>query len=215
MRGFHRFGRKVSVHVRNASTGSVREGHRPPRSRSCTRRSSRTPRATAPVRPCVDRKSRAGLSERGLLHYFASRDDLFVSILEERDAADRELIGQDAGLEDLAVVQTRSAATPGLVRLFLEMAVASPDHENPAHEFFTARYPRLRAMIADLFARSVEEGGQAQPAEDDAAFAARILIAASDGLQLQWLLDPSIDLRADIERLAAVLREHELGESAG
>lgn len=159
--------------------------------------------------------SRVGLSERGLLHYFASRDDLFVSILEERDAADRELIGQDAGLEDLAVVQTRSAATPGLVRLFLEMAVASPDHENPAHEFFTARYPRLRAMIADLFARSVEEGGQAQPAEDDAAFAARILIAASDGLQLQWLLDPSIDLRADIERLAAVLREHELGESAG
>ncbi|WP_439679586.1 hypothetical protein [Embleya sp. MST-111070] len=34
---------------------------------------------------------------------------------------------------------------------------------------------------------------------------ARILLAAVDGLQLQWLLKPDIDMAADIETLCEVL----------
>jgi AcrR family transcriptional regulator len=155
--------------------------------------------------------ARVGLSERGLLHYFASRDELFVSILEQRDAANRELLQTDASLEHLATVQSHSSEIPGLVRLFLEMAAASPDPASPAHAFFVGRYRRLRELIAHRFSRSMAERDPgtdvaSPPEADDADFAARILLAAADGLQVQWLLDPSIDMRADLERLARALR---------
>ena len=35
----------------------------------------------------------------------------------------------------------------------------------------------------------------------DPALIARLLTAASDGLQTQWLLDPTIDMAADLEAL--------------
>lgn len=143
--------------------------------------------------------ARVGLSERGLLHYFTSRDELLVAILQARDDADRVLAEAATSVEGLAGIQARSTGTPGLVRLFLEMAAAAPDPQHAAHRFFRDRYARLR----DRVGRLVAAGGPTTP--DDAAFAARILIAASDGLQAQWLLDPSIDMEADLLRLAVAL----------
>ncbi|KAA9149143.1 TetR family transcriptional regulator [Amycolatopsis acidicola] len=144
--------------------------------------------------------ARVGLSERGLLHYFPARDELLVAILAERDAADRATFDPDGPLDDLSAVTAHSAETPGLVRLFLEMSAAAPDPEHAAHGFFTRRYRELRELVARKFRRSAPESS-----EVDAEFAARILIAASDGLQAQWLLDPSIDLADDLGRLAKIL----------
>ncbi|MDT7800367.1 MAG: hypothetical protein QOI78_3800 [Actinomycetota bacterium] len=146
---------------------------------------------------------RTGLSERGLLHYFPARDELFVAILAERDAADRATFDPDGPLDDLAAVTAHSAKTPGLVRLFLEMAAAAPDPAHAAHGFFTRRYRELREILARKFGRSPR---RETPPPVDSDFAARILIAASDGLQTQWLLDPSIDLEDDLDRLAKLLQ---------
>ncbi|WP_326943826.1 MULTISPECIES: TetR/AcrR family transcriptional regulator [unclassified Amycolatopsis] len=145
---------------------------------------------------------RTGLSERGLLHYFPARDELFVAILAERDAADRASFDPDGPLDDLAAVTAHTAKTPGLVRLFLEMTAAAPDPEHAAHGFFTRRYRELREILARKFTRSPRP--ETPPV--DADFAARVLIAASDGLQAQWLLDPSIDLEDDLDRLARLLQ---------
>lgn len=145
--------------------------------------------------------ARAGLSERGLLHYFASRDALQVAILEARDAQARLVVDPDGPVEQIGVVQATSAATPGLVRLFVEIAAAAPDPQHAGHAYATQRYARLRQMIARMFRRP-----PTQPAaHGDAEFAARMLIAASDGLQLQWMLDPTIDLEGDLVRLASLL----------
>jgi AcrR family transcriptional regulator len=154
--------------------------------------------------------ARVGLSERGLLHYFASRDDLLVSILIERDAADRALFDEGSALDDLAAVQSHSSRTPGLVRLFLEMAAAAPDRTHAAHDYFTLRYGRLRAVIARLFGRDLTAAGATAVDPADLEFAARMLVAAADGLQVQWLLDPSIDMEADLSRLGRVLRAAQL-----
>jgi AcrR family transcriptional regulator len=148
--------------------------------------------------------ARVGLSERGLLHYFPSRDELLVSVLAERDAAERELLGDEPDAEKLAEVEARSARTPGLVRLFVEMAAGSADPANPAHAFFTARYRRVRGFTERVLRRTATRRG-AELASEDAAFLARMLIAASDGLQIQWLLDPSIDLESDLRRLGEAL----------
>jgi AcrR family transcriptional regulator len=144
---------------------------------------------------------RAGLSERGLLHYFASRGELFVASLAERAARLRGSFSADDPAEVLLGVIESELDTPGLARLFLEMAAASPDPSHPAHDFFTARYPRLIPVVQQMLDRSM-------PAKDAPdGWAARMLIAAADGLQIQWLLDPSIDPRADLERLWQAMRD--------
>ena len=156
---------------------------------------------------------RVGLSERGLLHYFASKDELYISILAERDASDVALLDFDAPVDEVALMRSESSQTPGLVRLFLEMAVAAPDSTNAAHGFFTRRYARLRQDIARMFSRTLKSLGTDNLQDSDAEFAARVLVAASDGLQLQWLLDPSIDMKADLQRLARALEATPRGES--
>jgi AcrR family transcriptional regulator len=151
--------------------------------------------------------ARVGLSERGLLHYFASRDELLVAILAERDASDRAKLDPDKLLSSLSAVTHHSADTPGLVRLFAEMAAASPDPDHPAHVYFERRYSELRELLAVMVSRAASTPGPASapPTTEDAEFASRILIAASDGLQQQWLLDPTIELEADLLRLNALL----------
>jgi AcrR family transcriptional regulator len=149
--------------------------------------------------------ARAGLSERGLLHYFPARDELLVAVLAERDVLDRATLDSRAPIEGMAAVAEHAAKTPGLVRLFLEMAAAAPDPEHAAHGFFTSRYRELRELVAARFRRAPADTAASQPPSVDAEFAARILIAASDGLQAQWLLDPTVDLAADLDRLANLL----------
>ncbi|HEY2642407.1 MAG TPA: helix-turn-helix domain-containing protein [Galbitalea sp.] len=150
--------------------------------------------------------ARVGLSERGLLHYFSSRDELLVAILAARDVVGRKVFNMDGPIEEMVGAQTNVTLTPGLVRLFLEMAVAAPDRSHAAHDFFTSRNSRLRGTLERMFVRSAERDDIPAPPQESTEFAARMLVAASDGLQLQWLLDPSIDLAADLLRLAKLLR---------
>ena len=148
---------------------------------------------------------RVGLSERGLLHYFPARDELLVAILAERDAADRARFDPDTPVDDMAAVIAHSARTPGLVRLLLEMIAAAADERHAAHRYFTQRYRGLHDLVARKFRLSTGAREQSTPPTVDPEFAARILIAASDGLQAQWLLDPSIDLEGDLTTLTRVL----------
>lgn len=115
----------------------------------------------------------------------------------------RATFDPDGPLDDLGAVTAHSAKTPGLVRLFLEMAAAAPDPDHAAHGFFTRRYRELRKLLARKFRRPAPPAPVPAVAPD---FAARILIAASDGLQAQWLLDPAIDLENDLGRLAQLLQ---------
>ena len=63
---------------------------------------------------------------------------------------------------------------------------ADPDH--PAHEYFLDRSARLRESIADSF------GAEERRSALDPDTLARVIQAASDGLQLQWMIDPSVDM---------------------
>ncbi len=84
------------------------------------------------------------------------------------------------------------------------MSAASPDPAHAAHDFFLDRYSRLVPLVQRMLAVSTETADDA-PAED--LWAARMLVAAADGLQSQRLLDPSIDPRSDLDRLSRAIRE--------
>jgi AcrR family transcriptional regulator len=143
--------------------------------------------------------NRVDIAESAVLYHFGGRDNLFVEIIRARDEAD-SLGPADAGLGPgdfarLGEIIAHNASTPGLVKLFLEQAVAAATPTHAAHDYMKARYAR--------FAEGLAKGLRDTKGLSDerAQWLARILLAAADGLQIQWLLDPEVDMRRDLEAL--------------
>lgn len=150
-----------------------------------------------------------GLSQAGLLHHFASKEELFAEILRRRDTRNEESVDSDhrsrVTADGLVTIVRHNAEEPGLVRLFVTMAAESTDAHSPARDFFEERYRRLRANLADDV-RAHQQSGEV-PADLDADGIAALLIAAADGLQIQWLLNPERpDMGEQLELLWAVVR---------
>lgn len=151
-----------------------------------------------------------GLSQAGLLHYFDSKEELFVEILRKRDAVDVATYSHeatDSGAGDIRdgfiEVMKHNAEVPGLVQLYARLSVEATDASHPAHDYFLARSRGLREGVADAAADNPTLDGVTQHLDPETF--ARILQAVADGLQLQWLLEPDIDMADIIEQLLGAL----------
>jgi AcrR family transcriptional regulator len=135
-----------------------------------------------------------GLSQAGLLHYFSSKEELFAEILRKRDEVDFATYGAETGrsAETFFAVIAHNAEVPGLVQLYAQMELEAVDPAHPAHGFFVRRADTLRSVFAELI-RDEQAAGRCAP-DVDPTIAAGLIMAAADGLQTQWLLDPSIDM---------------------
>ncbi|GAB6856092.1 TetR/AcrR family transcriptional regulator [Microbacterium xylanilyticum] len=143
---------------------------------------------------------RVGLTQAGLMHYFASREELYQEVLRARDLRDHETyFAPDPTIEGFFAVIAHNAEVPGLVRLYVEFSAEASIPEHPAHAFFLERYAWLRDGLSGVIRRA-QENGVIGPAIDVSA-AVDLLVAAADGLQLQWLNDHTIDMVARLRRL--------------
>ncbi|GAB3073473.1 TetR/AcrR family transcriptional regulator [Intrasporangium mesophilum] len=147
-----------------------------------------------------------GLSQAGLLHYFSSKEELFAEILRKRDEVDRERMpdGGGAMVGGLIEVVRHNATVPGLVQLYAQLSTEATHPEHAAHGYFVERYASLRTALASEIQAAQDQGEL--PDALDATSAATILLAAADGLQTQWMLDPSIDMADHLETLWRVLQ---------
>lgn len=147
-----------------------------------------------------------GLSQAGLLHYFASKEELFQEILRKRDELDNDAYVGDAtsAIDGFVQVIRHNAEVPGLVQLYAQFSTAAGDPDHPAREYFVERYEYFRGMFADFI--RTEQAAGAVPADVDAERAAILFLAAADGLQTQWLLDPTIDMAESILDLWHLVR---------
>jgi AcrR family transcriptional regulator len=145
-----------------------------------------------------------GLSQAGLLHHFSSKEELFLEVLRKRDDRNGEDVEPEHvhSVERLIGAVDRNAGEPGLVRLFVTMSAESTSEESPAHSFFEERYAWLSEQIANDVRQHQERGEFSRNLDPDAV--AALLIAAADGLQLQWLLRPG---RIDMSQLLTSLWE--------
>lgn len=161
-----------------------------------------------------------GLSQAGLLHYFDSKEELFVEILRVRDETDLASFGAtDDGSSDLAALTDtylriirHNAGVPGLVQLFTQMSADAADPQHPAHTYFLERGAALRAALAAAIAHAQADGAVSDrsPAET----LARTLQSVWDGAQLQWLLDPTVDVAGIVGTYLSSLRTAETDRSA-
>lgn len=145
--------------------------------------------------------ARCGLTHPALLYHFPTKAALLMAVLVHRDSVGAPGGGMDALrgealLEHLVETADRNARTPGIVELFVTLAGEATAPTHPAHDFFVARYASLHGMVARGY-REAAADGRLRPGVDPGD-AARRLIAVMDGLQVQWLLDRSVDMAAGV-----------------
>ncbi len=158
-----------------------------------------------------------GMTHPGLLYHFPSKAALLMAALQRRDDVDCvDLENCDlnfAQLDARAVLRhlvngaKNNATKRGLVELFANLSVEATAPDHPAHDYFVERYATLKATVTRAFGDLVSEEGL-QPGVNP-VIAATQVVAAMDGLQVQWLLDPdTVDMAFALEALInALLRE--------
>lgn len=147
-----------------------------------------------------DIADRVGMSQPGLLHHFGTKEGLLTAVLAHRD---QQLSDGSTGIEALRASVSAAAAQPGLTRMFITLAAEATDPDHPAHEFFVERYRTAKDTFRTHIARAQRDGYVS--AADDPSALAEQLVAVMDGLQLQWLLDDTLDLGAAFDRFLDTL----------
>jgi AcrR family transcriptional regulator len=152
-----------------------------------------------------------GVTHAALKHYFGSLEELLVAVYREseRRGDPDDSTGPDATPVELLRQWTESnREVPGLVQLYSTLvATALEEGHDAARDFATERFARVRADLADRVRRNQAAGRLRADVEPEAV--AALVIAASDGLQTQWLLDPAAPQDAALSLLDALLSHRE------
>ncbi|WP_165185024.1 TetR/AcrR family transcriptional regulator [Caulobacter soli] len=149
---------------------------------------------------------RCEMTDAGLLHHFGSKAALLTAVLDERDRQDEIAIAAALGeaadparrtplavRHILRALVQRNREKPEFVRLYamLRVEAMAPDH--PAHAYFRQRDTAAHQMFTRLLG----------VIDTDADSLARQVLAALDGLELQWLRDQqAFDLVGEWDKLA-------------
>ena len=142
-----------------------------------------------------------GVSHGALLHYFSSREALLLEVLRENEARRGGVSTKIVGTMIDAAAQ--NVAVPGLVALYSTLLGGSLEAGNTlSRDYFTARFERIRGDLVAL----IEAGQDAGTIRLDIApkDMASLVIAASDGLQIQWLLDGEVDIARGLALLEKI-----------
>lgn len=133
-----------------------------------------------------------GVSHTALRHYFSTRDELLVEVYRTHEALTVDG-AHEAGKSAVGVIveaAERNRSIPGLVELYSTLSTdALQERHAVTREFVRSRFRLLRETLAARI-ESGQRAGRIR-ADIDPLDAAALVIAASDGLQIQWLLDPA------------------------
>jgi AcrR family transcriptional regulator len=137
---------------------------------------------------------RVGMSEAGLLHHFPRKSALLQAVLDHRDELARAIVDfeDDDGVEtlrNLVALARHNASVPGVVELYCAVSAEATAPDHPAHDYFRRRYEEVRTSVGRAFERIAAAGRLASGVHPGRA--AVSTIALMDGLQVQWLLDPT------------------------
>jgi len=146
-----------------------------------------------------------GITPAAILRHFDSKDELLAAVL--KSWAEQTTAAQgDAAIDGLGfwIAQHRAMSYhmehPGLLQLFIVLAVEASNVDHPARAFMVPRYRHTTDELADHLLSAAARGDIDPIHREDAQWEARALIAYMDGIELQWLFDPRIDLVAEIDR---------------
>ena len=147
----------------------------------------------------TDIAEQVGMTHAGVLHHFGSKQNLLLEVLEFRDQDDvahlagRHIPDGPALFAHLVDTALRNELRPGIVQVYTVLSSEAVTDDHPAKAYFHDRYRVLRLEIDAAFRELCAQENVSDPDTIDKASAS--ILAVMDGLQLQWLLDPTaIDL---------------------
>lgn len=148
-----------------------------------------------------------GVTHPVLRHHFGSREQLFIEVLRQADARAREQLANEESQNPAAFAAAMADASlqqPGLMALYNAMIARALERDNAhSREYFVERYRDMRADVTAL----LRAGREAKVVREDVPLesAAALVIAASDGLSTQWLLDDSVSMLSGMRLLGKLL----------
>lgn len=150
-----------------------------------------------------------GISPAAILRHFGSKDELLAAVIEswadqtaEVQSADERLTGLRRWLAQHEVMAYHTEHR-GLLQLFVMLASESTDADHPARAYMAARYHTIVESFAADLVRAARDGDIDPITEPDALREARAMFAYMDGIELQWLLDPGIDMVGEFDAYLA------------
>jgi AcrR family transcriptional regulator len=141
-----------------------------------------------------------GLTRAGVLHHVGSKEQLLLDVLAMRDARNNAGISEMSGMPIRALLDSairRNLEQPEIVRLYTILAAEALDPAHPAHAYFEERLRTSATKLATML-----DGFDRDPVE-----VAVEIYSFMDGIQLNWLRDPTIDLWQQWSRFADALFE--------
>jgi AcrR family transcriptional regulator len=139
-----------------------------------------------------DVADRAGMSQTSLLHYFPSKSQLLLAVLNWRDSITGDGTAPPDPEESLVDAVLRQARfnedVPGVLELYTVLCGEAVTEGHPGRPYFTNRFEELRRSYTRQL-RELAGEGRLRPGVDPEVAAAS-LIGLWDGIQTQWLLAP-------------------------
>jgi AcrR family transcriptional regulator len=138
-----------------------------------------------------------GITEAGILHHFKNKGTLLLEVLKRREELNRHSSGlaNTDGIVQVAewiAVQKENSTLPGIIELFTILSAEATAANHPAHEYFQQRYSKVTSNLTRMFQNLKDSNFLATDESPEDLGAS--LVALSDGLQLQWLLNPAVDM---------------------
>ncbi|MFC4243154.1 TetR/AcrR family transcriptional regulator [Gryllotalpicola reticulitermitis] len=139
-----------------------------------------------------------GVTPAALTRHFENKEGLLIAVLEHWDVENDRVMPADVrGLTRFMLLPYNAyqhTLDRGLIEMFLTIAAESSNPNHPLHQFVKRRYDRLMVRaLGEL--HYAQEHGEILPMDDEQMMReVRAVYALMDGLQLQWLLNPDIDL---------------------
>jgi AcrR family transcriptional regulator len=150
---------------------------------------------------------RMNLTQPGVLHHFADKEELLVEVLGLRDSSVADYLS-DLRVTDVASrsreVARHSAEHEGLTSLFIILSAEAIYRDHPAHSYFAEHYRSAQEQTLP----ASEPSGDV-PVEVSPELIAALGIAVQDGLQLQRRYRDDLDVVAAVDafwRLVAAAR---------
>jgi AcrR family transcriptional regulator len=142
---------------------------------------------------------KVGMTEAGILHHFKTKGNLLRAVLDLRDQESEKFVPahSESGIDFLVGwmrLLRQNIAHKGIVDLYATVSAEATSEDHPAHEYFKDRFAYVSNVVESAFAK-LDEAGMLNPGVQ-AHSASRIFIAISDGLQIQWLMDSTVDMYA-------------------
>lgn len=143
-----------------------------------------------------------GVTPAAILRHFESKEELLLAVLDRFDGENKLQRSGLSSVRGLAYfphllrLMERHREHPGLIELLLTICTEASDPSHPARGWVVARYDRIVHEFTTALLEAVEDGEVAPMTREQCESEARLFFAVMDGLELQWLVDPALDLGA-------------------